>query len=329
MDLAFCYPVPEAYDYAAKLGCSKGYLDICWPRIQPEKGEFDFSYYDPVMEAATAADLELIGMVSSRRNTFPDGHWIWDNHRGMLPDRDNWSGFLKEVVKRYRDTIRYWEVWSEPNCLACNPMCYYDPEVYLEVLKTASAAIREADPSAKILLGGIWLNQVTRKYLDKLLGELGGADYFDIFSWHFFLMTPFNNCKPFSFWKESLTRWVEYFRSMIPAHYPLWITEFGVPTRRADSPLLNTSTKGRIVGVTEEEQADFFGEFWETAESEWDTGTLVWICLKDQFNEARPYDFNDNLGMLRVDWSEKPVQRLAAEFQARSAGRQAAVKGGG
>ena len=321
MELAFCYPVPEAYRYSQKLGCRKGYLDICWPRIQPEPGVYDFSYYDPVIAEAKAAGLELIGMVSSRRSTFPDGHWIWHNHRGMMPDPGTWGEFLEVVASRYKETIRYWEVWSEPNCLACNPMCYYDYELYLEVLKLASSRIRTADPTAKIMLGGLWFNTTTYNFSKALLTPQN-VELFDIFSFHFFLMTPLHATVGFDSWHEPLTRWIEYFRSKLPQGYPIWMGEFGLPTKRGERDELRSSTVGRVVGLSEQAQAEWFAQFAEAADKEWDLGTVVWVCLQDEATENGT--FNENLGLMRADGSAKPVQALIEQFQRNKAAQWAA-----
>ena len=316
MELALCYPVPEAYRYSKQIGCRKGYLDICWPRIQPEPGVFDFSYYDPIIAEAKALGLELIGMVSSRRSTFPDGHWIWHNHRGMLPDPGAWGEFLEVVTNRYKETIRYWEVWSEPNCLDCNPMNYYDPLLYRKVLKLASSTIRGVDPTAKLVLGGLWLNNILQDYVEALFEDEEVTEYFDIFSWHLYLMETTREWLAFSTWREPLRRLVSFFRSFLPESYPVWITEFGLPTV-TDQRRLNSRTAGEITGLSEEAQADWFCQFVRFAEEELDIGLLVWLMLADKVDPERPDHFANNLGLLRADGSEKPVAASIAHHQAR------------
>jgi len=122
ISLSHNYPEPDIFEQAQEMGCKWLYFDICWPRIQPAPEVFDFSYYDPLIEKCHRSGINVIGMVSSRRVTFPDDHWIWNNHHGMMPDFEAWERFLGEVTNRYKHVIQHWEVWSEPNCVACNPI---------------------------------------------------------------------------------------------------------------------------------------------------------------------------------------------------------------
>ncbi|NIM06344.1 MAG: hypothetical protein GTO55_08050 [Armatimonadetes bacterium] len=302
---------------------------MSWALIQPQPEVFDFSYYDPIVEDAAKSGLELIGMVSSQRGIkyFPARDWwIWNNHRGMMPDPAAWSRFLATVVERYREVIRYWEIWSEPNCPVCNPMSYYDHRLYREVLVLGSKAIRDADSSARIISGGLWLDALRPSYLNALLAD-GAAEYFDVFSWHLLLMPLRRESIPFPLWKPTLDRWMDYFRARLPKDCPIWITEFGIPTRLGDSETLHTRSRGEIVGLTEEEQADWFSQFAEVADGEWGIGALIWLMLSDQDDPTRYY--TSAMGMLRADGSEKPIAARIAEFQREKAVQRAANRGGG
>jgi len=324
MEIALCHPAPDAFRYAPLLGCRLGYLDISWAIIQPEPDVFDFSYYDPIVAEAAQSGLTLTAMVSSQRGIryFPDGHWIWENSRGMMPDPAAWSRFLAVVVERYRQVIRFWEVWSEPNCLDCNPMSYYDPLLYREFLALASRTIRGADPTAKVVLGGIWLNHLLQDYVEALLAGGEALQYFDILSWHFFLLAGHRKHLSFAVWKDPLSRLMDFFRKQLPQDYPIWITEFGLPTTADPADLLHTSTLGEILGLTEEEQADWFSQFAEIAEREWDIGVLVWLMLADTETSAEAEHFSSNLGLLRADRTEKPVAARIAQLQARQRARR-------
>ena len=315
MEIALCHPASEALRYSRSLGCRRGYIDFSWDMIQPHKDVFDFSYYDPIVDAAREAGLELAASIYSQRgfDYFPDGCYIWHNHRGMMPDPGAWQHYLRAVVARYGDIVRYWEIWSEPNCKACNPMSYYDPGLYFDVLKLGSTTIRDVDSSAKVILGGIWPYSLSAGYFETLIDK-GAADYFDILSWHFFLMAQNKNALDFSLWKPSLSKWVDYFRSLISQDYPMWMMEFGLPTKAPESEYLYTRTRGQIVGLSEAGQADWFSQFAEAADREWGIGTLVWLMLSDVENPD--FHYIKTTGMLRVDGSEKPVRQRIADFQA-------------
>jgi hypothetical protein len=82
-----------------------------------------------------------------------------------------------------------WQIWNEQN----SPK-YFAPKVdvgrYAALLKSAADGIRSVDPSAEIVLGGMWgpnsareVVTTTRDYLERLYA-LGAADNFDSIAIH-------------------------------------------------------------------------------------------------------------------------------------------------
>ena len=121
---------------------------------------------------------------------------------------DAFAEFLTELVNRYSVppySIRYWELWNEPDtpvwlnssgygCWGEVTDDYYGGGYYAEMLKKAYQAIKAADPSAQVLLGGLLLdcdggNPPGTKdcsastFLEGVLRNDGGR-YFDGVSYH-------------------------------------------------------------------------------------------------------------------------------------------------
>ncbi|MFB3882709.1 MAG: hypothetical protein ACE149_15690 [Armatimonadota bacterium] len=306
------YSAPETLRYASDLSCRWSYLSIDWRRIQPKAGVFTFDEYDRPVQDAQALGLQLIGDLSSAPGSFPDDHCIWRNSQGMMPDLGLWREYVSAIVNRYGDTIRCWEVWSEPNCRSCNPMSYYDAELYSRLLATTSKVIREIDSSARVIIGGLWLNSLTPDYVDALFRS-GAADHFDIFNFHLYPMPPSRESIPFPLWRSTLSQWVDFFRNKLPEGCPIWMTEFGISTRTAASEVLYTRTRGEVVAMTEEEQADWFSGFAEAADEEWDLATVIWYRLRDVEDPTHYYAATH--GILRPDGSAKPVRERIAQWQ--------------
>ena len=87
---------------------------------------------------------------------------------------------MRTLVSRYKHAVHHWEVWNEPdNNLFWKPAP--NPREYADLLKTAYKAIKEADPSALVLSGGVSGNAVP--YLDAVVAA-GGRDAFDILAIH-------------------------------------------------------------------------------------------------------------------------------------------------
>ncbi len=131
--------------------------------------------------------------------------------------------------------ITVWQIWNEQNSSK-----YYAPKVdirgYAALLKTTAGAIRAVDPSAEIVLGGMWGPQsaryvvtTNRKYLTKLY-ELGAAEDFDAIAVH-----------PYADNAKLSVDQLESVRRLALKHgdrdVRMWVTEVGWAARGpADNP---------------------------------------------------------------------------------------------
>lgn len=294
------------------MGCRWSRVSLHWPSIQPERGVFDFSYYEPIVAKAAELGLSMTAELYPFRQTFPDDHWTWRGARGMVPDPGAWQDFVCTVVNRFKKYIQHWEIWCEPNCMSCNPMNYYDTDSFIHVLKTTSTMIRDIDSSARIVAGGLWLNGLTRMYIDAL-AKPDVLPYFDVVSWHYYLMASSNDARHFAASKDILDKWMRFIRSRFPEHYPIWITEFGIPTKMGDSELLDSSTRGQIIGLSLDEQAEWFSEFAETASREWDLDKVFFLILKDIGDQGRHFGFSTGLQL--PDGTPKPIIESISQFE--------------
>lgn len=121
------------------------------------------------------------------------------------------ANFVRDAVARYSQApynVKYWEVWNEPDGPATTGLdqpfgCWGNPSDtyfgggdYANVLKAVSPKIRQADPNARIVLGGLLLDCDPSKpatcgspylkmalYLEGILRN-GGAPHFDVVSFH-------------------------------------------------------------------------------------------------------------------------------------------------
>ncbi len=114
--------------------------------------------------------------------------------------------FMFNLVDRYKDQVNYWELWNEPDvdpdlvadkngqfgCWGDENDQYYGGGYYAEMLKVVYPRIKDADPDAQVLLGGLLMdcdpqrvcpNVASAMFLDGILVN-GGGDYFDGISFH-------------------------------------------------------------------------------------------------------------------------------------------------
>ncbi len=133
--------------------------------------------------------------------------------------------FVADMARRYR-SIRYWELWNEMDVGFTDLFGARDDvpmlergRLYAEMLKLAYPAIREANPDAWVLTGGIaqpWGDFVRGIY------EGGGREFFDIMNIHTYGVPV-----SWAFLGRGLAC-----REIIKRHgdadKPLWNTEFGL-----------------------------------------------------------------------------------------------------
>lgn len=108
---------------------------------------------------------------------------------GPQPDkaetRKSYSEYVYQVVNRYKDYIKVWEIWNEPNI----PSFWKNPnaKTYTAMLKDAYAAAKKADPTCTVL-GGSANGPGSDWFLG--IADNGGWDYCDAISLHPYPMSP-------------------------------------------------------------------------------------------------------------------------------------------
>ncbi len=153
---------------------------FAWSRIEPQRGQFDWAETDRIVDAIGDTPLNLIAVL----DTSP----TWANPTSDLhPPTSSldFAQFVQLFAQRYGDRIDYYQIWDEPN-LGDRWNGEVNPVAYAEMLRQARDAIREADPSAVILLAGLAptvetsaANMADWLFLRKLY-EAGAKDAFDV-----------------------------------------------------------------------------------------------------------------------------------------------------
>jgi hypothetical protein len=131
---------------------------------------------------------------------------------GAINPDNYWGAYVHQTVTTYRDYVKIWEVWNEPDWVpdwqvtqtwydsppTADQLPRFNADVfaYIHMLRVTREAALLADPEAKIALGGLgyesFLDAVVRYSDDPGGGMLGGeypedgAAYFDILNYHFY-----------------------------------------------------------------------------------------------------------------------------------------------
>ena len=173
--------VSEGAGMVADLGLAWVREDLHWHRVQPQPDTWDWEYTDKAITELRQRNLNILGVLGPSvgwATSFPND--LPNDVSFYPPDLDRFVAYTRATVSRYKEQIHYWEVWNEPD----NPWFWKptpDPRAYAELLRRTSAAIREVDPSAKILMGGF--NPFDTAFLRQMMAA-NVWDSFDILAIH-------------------------------------------------------------------------------------------------------------------------------------------------
>ena len=233
------------YMRAGRIGSVR--LPLPWNVIQPtQKGGYDWAGFDQEVAAAARGGMEVLpflystpSWVARKPTTMPTagrarGAWLAFVQAAVErygPGGDFWTERTPGVVK-YEPAIprpvpiRTWQVWNEANFF------YFafpvSPTRYAKLLKLTHGAIKRADPTARVLLSGLFGEPPQRgargmaavDFLDRLYRVPGIKSKFDATALH-----------PYAVNAAELAAMTEEMRAVVRGNRDpgagLYITEMG------------------------------------------------------------------------------------------------------
>ncbi len=166
-------------------------VDFSWHQIEPERNRWDFSIHDRIVNANQRHGVELqaiLGFIVSwaipadRKPKNPDV-----KRGGLLPGVEEYAKFAGAVATRYKNQIKYYEIWNEPDLVS---FANFPFESYMELLRSGYDSIKRSDPKAVVMNGGIatfYSNaggnpKHNNGWIELLLDD--GGKHFDLFAFH-------------------------------------------------------------------------------------------------------------------------------------------------
>ncbi|MGC8873213.1 MAG: BACON domain-containing protein [Chloroflexia bacterium] len=222
--------------------------EFSWANIEYHQGVFDFHIFDPRLQALAEAGYGIIGMLLTtppwaRKPSCAGSYWC--------PPRDpaDFAHFASVVVERFdgdgiddapgSPRVAYWEIWNEPNHPATWPGTAGE---YAALLCAAYPAIKGADPTAQVLVGGVYVFDGQSggppaydglAFLSQVLAAAPEAwDAFDILSIHPF-MPDVAPDQPGLWEPVTMLSRLQHALDWVQVHSggkPVWITEVGWST---------------------------------------------------------------------------------------------------
>ena len=144
--------------------------ELPWDLIEPANGRFALDHYDAYLRRAADKGLGIIGILLTTPSWARDGacsgtYWC------PPANVDEYAQFAAYMAERYdgdglndapgSPRIAAWEIWNEPNDTALWPNIDASGNArkkrYGQMLVAAFEAITNADPTAKVLIGGVYI----------------------------------------------------------------------------------------------------------------------------------------------------------------------------
>lgn len=224
----------QSFAFIAAVGATSIRIDIPWRWIEPQQGTLNWAIIDPVIAAAEAYGMSILGVLHTTPSWAAVGRS--QNQQTRPANMNQWATFVDRVARRYAGRISAYEIWNEPNGLeffAPAP----NPEAYAELVRAAVPKIRTADPSAKILAGALGpapLNDPAFvpavEFFERMLAA--GIGEVDAYSFH-----PYDNeqlMADATYWDNTALRQMmrmhEILRERGEGHKKIWATEYGAPS---------------------------------------------------------------------------------------------------
>lgn len=206
-------------------------ISFSWAEMEPQPGSMDWSFWDEFVRQATQAGTRLVPYIcyTPKWAAAKPGEEFW---RQPPKDTQLFGDFVRRLVERYHEQIHSWEIWNEPD----NPEYWSgSTEEFEQLLETGCRAVRETDPTATVVMGGLAWNL---DFLQTVLSQAQARTNLDVINLHNYYETW--SGEPL----ERLTEYVGRARDLVSeagGSQQLWMAEVGYSDFRKGAYVSRTS----------------------------------------------------------------------------------------
>jgi len=215
---------PErVYPHLGELGAKWARVQTGWGRCEPVKGQYDFAWLDAAINRLLALGIQpWFNLGYGNRLYTPDAP---DNFAvGWIPlgtgeAEQGWLRFVRALAEHFRDRVKHWEIWNEPNHRNFWKPNEANPSEYVRFVRMTVPIIRQCVPGAVILGPTVWGPAYFKSCF-----ELGLGDLVDKVSYHWYRPTP----------EDRYEASIAECRAVLAQHNvekPLWQGESGCPSK--------------------------------------------------------------------------------------------------
>jgi polysaccharide biosynthesis protein PslG len=136
------------------LGVHRVRREIFWREVEPSEGRFTWGEYDALVDECRAAGVDVLAVLAYGNRWASSAPNATDYH--APDDPRTFARYAGAAVERYRDRVRDWEVWNEPNAgfRFWLPTVRGDAPAFGRLVSLAQESAVAADPMARVAFGG-------------------------------------------------------------------------------------------------------------------------------------------------------------------------------
>jgi hypothetical protein len=301
-------PDSEQFQRLYRGGVRTARFAFDWGSTQPKRGgSYDWSSTDTVVETSVKNGIAVLPfLIGAPSWALPEVN-VQGGHGAKAPVHlpvsgaaaSGWRGFLQAAVNRYGPggtfwaehpelpslPIRVWQIWNEPNFkyFVAKP----NPAEYGKLVKASYAAVKSADPGAKVILAGMFArpkgarNPKTGKH--KSINWYASDFLEQMYQRNPGIKAKFNGVSlhPYTIRYQDLSPEIEEFRGILSENHDagkgLWVTELGWSSE-PPNPAVDQFAKG-VAGQARELRGAF--KVLKAKQSRWKIQQVYWFSVDD------------------------------------------------
>jgi polysaccharide biosynthesis protein PslG len=300
-------PTPAAIDRMGQGQVGTLRIIMSWGMVQSgPAASLDWSHYDAIIGRAAQDGIRVLPTI------YGSPTWV-SPHPNAPPDSTHigqFQAFVRAAAERYGNNGTYWaqnpgipkmaitdwQIWNEVN----SPSFWFpvpNAKDYVSLLQAAHDGIKSGDPSARIVLSGLFLTPriahgiFVTKFLPQIY-KAGGKNLFDSVAIHPYATTPHNAVVDLREVRRIMARFGD-------KRKPLWVTEVGWGTGGSPNTALTVSAakQAKYVSQTFNQMAANRGRLRIQG--------VVWYSFQDLPGSI----WFNHTGLFTTDFAPKPSWR--------------------
>ncbi len=272
---------------------------VTWPDIEPARGVYAANWlenYEQTFRSLPSGTKVILDVVDT-----PEWETGSSNETTPPANPQEYAALVGFLAQRFGKRVSAYEIWNEEDASAWWPSGP-SPAAYTQLLQDTYPAVKSADPSATVVLGGLTGNDW--EFLEGVY-RAGGKGFFDAVGVH--TDTACDILSPYDFVRGAGNRMIaDSFLAYREVHAvmlangdnkPIWMTE--ASWRTTDATCAEGAFAGqKAAGVSEEQQATYLRQAYHCLAQAPYVQVALWFPLQDEGAATS--------GLLRSNGSRKP-----------------------